>query len=175
MQKKVLLSIVCSFISFVSAEPLLFEDFPLSKMDKIYQEQSGPVAQLVYQLIIETKKCLGANNSQMSYQPAVAELFKKLAVYKRFIAELEVEWSQKRNHVELENFFKKMFSRLQAKKYIEKLSQEEFYQLLNLLQLFLWDVAHNAPHARQKCYEKLTTQEREEYDLFLTTDLAENV
>lgn len=172
MQKKILLSFL--WVSFLSAQPLLFEDFPLSKMDKIYQEQSGPVAQLVYQLILETKHCLENDNSQMAYQPAVAEIFKKLAVYKRFIAELEIEWSQKRSHSGLKIFFEKMFSRLQAKKYIEKLPEQEFYRLLNLLHIFLWDVANNAPYARQKCYEKLTTQERQEYDLFLTTDLAEN-
>jgi hypothetical protein len=147
-----------------------FVDFPLEKVDYMYKEQGGPVASLVFELWQVTNDFLekGLTQKTIYYEKALPA-FKKLNTFKRFIDELSHEWSKQFNKNTLVPFFQKMFARNQGKIYLEKLSEQEFNTLLQDVRCFLWDIAHNAPYAREKCVEGLDHLQKEQFELFIAT------
>lgn len=169
----------------VNAQSLEFVDFPLTKVDYMYREQGGPVARLVFDLWVCTADFLEENYAtyradtnrfkalKQNYHSKALPVFKKLNTFKRFIDELSYEWGQKRDRKGLRELFKKMFSRNQSKAYIDKLSPETFHALLKDLRFFLWDVAHNAPYAKAKCFETLTQEQQEVFDYWVQIDYTE--
>lgn len=170
-----------------TAQPnyLEFVDFPLAKVDYMYREQGGPVARLVFDLWVCTADFLKEHyetyrsetnhfkNLKHQYHAKALPVFKKLNTFKRFIDELSYEWCQKREREGLREMFKKMFSRNQSKPYIEKLSPQKFHSLLQDLRFFLWDVAHNAPYAKEKCFELLTANDRAIFEALSEIDYTD--
>ncbi|NBP01624.1 MAG: hypothetical protein EBU90_16115 [Proteobacteria bacterium] len=154
----------------VARAPYVFVDFPLSKIDLMYKEQGGPVATLVFDLWVCTNQYIQDNlTDRIVYHDKALPSFKKLNTFKRFIDELCVEWANVYHKKSLVLFFQKMFARNQGKAYLHNLSEQEFNSLLYDLRSFLWDVAHNAPHARQKCIETLQQPQIELFQAFLAT------
>jgi hypothetical protein len=147
-----------------------FIDFPLEKVDYMYKEQGAPIASLVFDLWQITDEFLAKNLTQKAtYYEKALPAFKKLNTFKRFIDELCAEWSREFDKKTLSLFFQKMFARNQGKMYLEKLSEQEFRELLNDVRYFLWDIAHNAPYARAKCLETLNQTQKDQFELFIAT------
>jgi hypothetical protein len=181
---KVLLTIL--FVAqTMQAESLEFVDFPLTKVDYMYREQGGPVAHLVFELWDCTVNFLQEDFASYrsdpvrfktlknEYHSKALPIFKKLNTFKRFIDELSYEWVEKRERAGIRELFKKMFSRNQSKTYIDKLSAQSFHAVLKDLRFFLWDTAHNAPYAQEKCCEKLNKEEKALFNQFVEVDYTE--
>jgi hypothetical protein len=172
MNMRILFLIAIGFICFNkdsnARNPYVFVDFPLAKVDFMYKEQGGPVATLVFELWVHTNQFIEDNlTDKIAYHDKALPAFKKLNTFKRFIDELCVEWSMVYDKQSLVVFFQKMFARNQGKTYLTSLSDQQLHDLLCDLRSFLWDVAHNAPYARQKCIETLQQSQKELFQAFL--------